>query len=182
MRHALLQDPAFFLFLLRIDQTLAAETRGAGCRCGGVLHSARYPRKPRGCPVQVREDYAWRFSFCCAQCDRRTTPVSVRFLGRRVYLAVVLALVSPPGGAAAQRSAQLLTIPVRTLARWRAWWSRDFLATPFWQSMRARFQAPAPCEGLPQSLLERFDAALPAQRLVLLLHFLTPLSTCPVSR
>lgn len=182
MCHALLQDPAFFLFLLRIDEAFAAETRSAGCRCGGVLHSARYPRKPRGCPVQVREDYAWRFSFCCAQCDQRTTPVSVRFLGRRVYLAVVLALVSPPGGATAQHLAKSLTVPVRTLARWRAWWNRDFLRTPFWQSMRARFQAPAPSARLPQSLLERFEAALPAQRLVLLLRFLTPLSTCVVSR
>lgn len=182
MCHALLQDPEFFLFLLRIDEALAAETRSAGCRCGGVLHSARYPRKPRGCPVQVREDYAWRFSFCCAQCDRRTTPASVRFLGRRVYLAVVLALFSPPGGATAQHLAKLLTIPVRTLERWRAWWSRDFLATPFWQSVRSRFVAPLVTTRLPQSLLERFDADTTAQRLVLLLRFLTPLSTRVVSR
>ena len=182
MCHAVLQDPAFFRFLLCIDETLAAETRAAGCRCGGVLHRARYPRKPRGCPVPVREDYSWRFSFCCARCDRRTTAAAVRFLGRRVYWAVVLALVSPPGSATVQHLAEGLTLPVRTLARWRTWWQRDFLRTPFWQSMRARFQAPAPSERLPQSLLERFDAALPAQRLILLLRFLAPLSTCAVSR
>ena len=182
MCHALLQDPAFFLFLLRIDEALAAETRSAGCRCGGVLHSARYPRKPRGCPVQVREDYSWRFSFCCARCDRRTTSASVRFLGRRVYLAVVLTQLSPPGGAAAQKLCNLLAVPVRTLKRWRSWWSRDFLRTPFWQSMRERFIPPIASAQLPQSLLERFDAALPTQRLVLLLRFLTPLSTCAVSR
>jgi hypothetical protein len=39
-----LQDPAFFLFLLRIDEEFANQTRAAGCACGGVLHSARYPR------------------------------------------------------------------------------------------------------------------------------------------
>ena len=182
MCHALLQDPEFFLFLLRIDDEFATQTRDAGCSCGGVLHSARYPRKPRGCPAQVREQYSWRLSFCCARCNQRATPASVRFLGRRVYLAVVLALVSPPGGAPAQQLAKLLTIPVRTLDRWRAWWSRDFLRTPFWQSMRARFVAPAPSERLPQSLLERFAADTPAQRLVRLLRFLAPLSTCAVSR
>jgi hypothetical protein len=96
--HAVLQDPDFFLFLLRIDEEFAAETRDAQCRhCGGVLHSARYPRKPRGCPAAVLEDYSWRFSFTCAQCDQRATPTSVRFLGRRVYLAVVLTQISAPG-------------------------------------------------------------------------------------
>jgi hypothetical protein len=146
-----------------------------------VLHSARYPRKPRGCPAQVREHYGWRFSFCCARCDRRATPASVRFLGRRVYLAVVLTLVSSTGGTTAQHLAQQLRVSVRTLDRWRAWWRRDFLRTPLWQSMRARFKAPVPSERLPQSLLERFDADTPAQRLVLLLRFLAPLSTCAVA-
>ncbi len=181
MCHALLQDPAFFFFLLRIDEEFAAKTRAVGCACGGVLHSARYPRKPRGCPAQVREHYGWRFSFCCARCDRRATPASVRFLGRRVYVAVVLTLVSPRGTTTARHLAQQLHVSVRTLNRWRAWWHRDFLHTPFWQSMRTRFKAPAPSEGLPQSLLERFDADTAAQRRVLLLRFISPLSTRAVS-
>ena len=181
MCHALLQDPAFSLFLLRIDEEFAAKTRAAGCGCGGVVHSARYPRKPRGCPVQVREEYSWRFSFCCARCDRRATPASVRFLGRRVYLAVVLTLVSPTGGATAQQLTKQLSISVRTLNRWHEWWHRDFLRTPLWQSMRARFKAPAPSEGLPQSLLERFDGDSARQQRVMLLHFLAPLSTRAMS-
>jgi hypothetical protein len=36
-----LQDPAFFLFLLRIDEEFANQTRAAGCACGEVLHSQR---------------------------------------------------------------------------------------------------------------------------------------------
>jgi len=179
--HALLQDPAFFFFLLRIDEEFASKTRAGGCSCGGVLHSARYPRKPRGCPAQVREHYGWRFSFCCARCDRRATPASVRFLGRRVYLGVVLTLVSSTGRGAQQHLAQQLRVSVHTLNRWREWWRRDFLRTPLWQSMRARFKAPAPSEGLPQSLLERFDADTDTQRRVLLLRFLAPLSTRAVS-
>lgn len=180
--HAVLCDPDFFLFLLRIDEEFAVEARNAGCHCGGALHSARYPRKPRGCPARVREEYSWRFSFCCARCDQRATPASVRFLGRRVYLAVVLTLVSPPGGHAAQSLAQLLTIPMRTLDRWRAWWSRDFPRTPFWQSMRARLVAPVPLDGLPERLLERFEADTATERMLLLLRFLAPLSRPAVIR
>lgn len=177
MCHALLQDPDFFLFLLRIDEELATETRGAGCACGGVLHSARYPRKPRGCPAQVREHYSWRFSFTCARCEQRATPASVRFLGRRVHLAVVLALVCPPGGATARQVCDLLAVSVRTLNRWRSWWSRDFLSTPFWQSVRGRFLPPIVPQRLPQSLLEHFDGGAMVDRLAQLLRFIAPLST-----
>ena len=54
MCHAVLQDPAFFHFLTRIDEEFAAATRLGGCRfCAGPLHVANYPRKPRGCPAAV---------------------------------------------------------------------------------------------------------------------------------
>lgn len=120
MCHALLQDPAFFRFLQRIDEEFAAETRRGRCRrCAGALHRADYPRKPRGCPAAVMEEYSSRFSFTCGRCEKRATPASVRFLGRRVYLAVVLMLVSPRGGAAGRALCELLTIPQRTLGRWR---------------------------------------------------------------
>lgn len=86
MCHALLQNPNFFSLLLQIDMDLAAATRSAGCpSCGGVLHQANYPRKPRACPKEVRADFESRFSFCCNECRKRTTSMSVRFLGRRVY-------------------------------------------------------------------------------------------------
>jgi hypothetical protein len=65
------------------------------------------------------EEYSSRFSFTCGRCEKRATPASVRFLGRRVYLAVVLMLVSPRGGAAGRALCELLTIPQRTLGRWR---------------------------------------------------------------
>ena len=89
MCHATLQDPKLYSLLLLIDEDLAAQAQSAGCSCGGALHSARYPRKPRGAPRELLEQYRSRLSFCCAACRRRTTPESVRYLGRRVYLAVV---------------------------------------------------------------------------------------------
>ncbi len=67
-----------------------------GCSCGGRLHSANYPRAPRGGPDHLPEEYRSRFSFCCDRdgCRKRMTPPSVRFLGRKVYLGAVVILVS----------------------------------------------------------------------------------------
>ncbi len=178
MCHAVLQDPAFFRFLIRIDEEFAATTRVGGCRfCTGPLHVADYPRKPRGCPAAVREAYARRSSFTCGRCDRRATSPSVRFAGRRVYLAVVLMLVSPPGSASAQALCGLVPVAPVTLKRWRTWWREGFVATAFWQSVRDRFLPPLAIGQLPRSLLERFDAAgSTGDRLTQALRFLAPLS------
>jgi len=173
-----LQDPAFFHFLTRIDEEFAAATRLGRCPgCQGPLHVADYPRKPRGCPAVVREDYSWRLSFTCGRCDARSTSPSVRFAGRRVYLAVVLMLASPPGGASGQTLCDLFSIPTRTLKRWRRWWREDFPRTSFWQSVRERLMPPVVIAQLPQSLLERFDASEPTDRLTQALRFMAPTST-----
>src|SRR4249920_3425051 len=87
---ALLADARFHEQLLVFDRDLAASARAARCRlCGGALHSGSYARKPRGGPAGLGQEYAERFSFCCAVdgCRKRTTPPSLRFLGRKVYLA-----------------------------------------------------------------------------------------------
>jgi hypothetical protein len=176
--HGVLQDPAFFHFLTRIDEEFASATRLGRCPgCAGPLHVADFPRKPRGCPAAVREDYSWRLSFTCGRCDGRATSPSVRFAGRRVYLAVVLMLASPPGSSSGQALCDRLSIPARTLKRWRTWWHKDFPLTPFWRSMRGRFLPPVVTEQLPHSLLERFDANERADRLAQLLRFIAPLST-----
>lgn len=180
MCHVVLQDPAFFRFLCRIDEELACATRLGRCPgCGGPLHVADYPRKPRGCPAALREEYSWRLSFTCGRCNARATPPSVRFAGRRVYLAVVLMLVSPPGSSSSQGLCELFSIPARTFKRWRRWWREDFPSTPFWQSVRERFMPPVETEQLPQGLLERFEAGAWANRLVQALRFMAPLSTTP---
>ena len=181
MCHALLHDPAFFRLLTRIDAEFAAKTRQSRCsECAGPLHSADFPRKPRGCPPSVREEYSWRLSFTCGWCDTRSTPVSVRFLGRRVYVAVMLMLISPPAGSAAGALAGLMTVPLRTVRRWRRWWQRDFQRTVFWLSVRERFAPPVAAEGLPQSLLARFQRSTGHERLIQLLRFISPLSTASV--
>lgn len=181
MCHATLQDPKLYCFLLLIDQDLAAQAQVAGCGCGGVLHSARYPRKPRGAPRSLLDQYRSRLSFCCAACRRRTTPQSVRYLGRRVYLAAVVLLVSAMrNGLTAtgeQRLAQSLLVPRRTLERWRVWWLEQFVRTSFWKGACARFVPPVPTAALPASLLARFRGEDLSHQLIQTLRFLSPLST-----
>ena len=66
MCHAFFNDSRFYQFLFRIDQDIAAEVQAGGCSCGGVLHSACYPRKPRGIRCALDESCESRLSFCCA--------------------------------------------------------------------------------------------------------------------
>ena len=182
MWHSFLSDSTFYDLLLRFDLDLAASARAAGCGCGGVLHSARYPRKPRGGPRGLGATYEKRLSFCCAEegCRRRTTPPSMRFLGRRVYLGAVVVLISAMhDGVRAKRAAQLhelVGVTPRTLKRWRRWWHESFVAGAFWKSLKGRFVPPVELDTLPASLLERFAGQAPAN-VLRLLHFLAPLTT-----
>jgi hypothetical protein len=161
---------------------LSATARAARCwRCGGALHSASYDRKPRGGPAGLGHEYAERFSFCCAVdgCRKRTTPASLRFLGRRVYLATVVTLISALMlGITPTRLARLSVVPGiyrRTLARWRAWWRSTFTDSPFAPIAMAAVAPPIDIAGLPVSLLERFAGDV-REQLVALLRFLGPLT------
>src|SRR5437867_3073691 len=163
--------------LLQFDRDLAATARAAGCSCGGVLHAADYPRKPRGGPEGLPGEYRWRLSLCCAQdgCRRRTTPPSMRFLGRRVYLAAVVVLATAmQGGITAKRAArlrELVGVSLRTLRRWRAWWRTTFVEGSFWKAAHGRFSPPVETGALPASLLERFAGEDERTRLIRTLAF-----------
>lgn len=183
MSHHPLLDASLFRLLLVADLEIAADARAAGCTCGGRLHSARYRRKPRGGPPrELREEYSWRESLCCARegCRRRMTPPSLRFLGRRVYLAAVVVLVSAlTGGVTAKRAAamrQWVGVSMRTLQRWRAWWLGNFPRTVFWKGARTRFAPPVQESTLPASLVERF-ALTSGDALQSCLRFLAPITT-----
>lgn len=189
MWHKLLSDASFFRLLLRFDEDLAARARTEGCPCGGVLHQARYPRKPRGLPEEIdrerRDDrgcpHGLRLSFCCDRegCRRRVTPASVRYLGRRVYLgAVVILVTAMRSGVSAGRAArlgELLGVGRRTLERWRGWWRETFVESRFWKHGRARFSPPVDAARIPAALLERFLGS-GAEALFALLRFLAPIT------
>lgn len=174
------EQPGFLQFLAAIDTDLASRARMQGCRfCGGALHSACYPRKPRG-GVVVATEATTRHSFCCDKCRRRTTPESVRFLGRRVYPGFVMVLLSAMKSGVTDtliNELQLhLGVARRTLQRWRHWWREIFVKTPFWDLGRGRFMPPIDHAALPMSLLDRFNGQDGQSQLVLCLRFLAPLS------
>ncbi len=172
---------------MALDQDLAREAQAAGCRaCGGRLHSALYPRKPRGGPDDLGPSYESRFSFCCARegCRRRTTPPSVRYLGRRVYLGAVIVLVTAMQAGLTpirtQRLQELIGVSIRTLKRWRTWWRTTFVATAFWRAAAGRFMPPVRVDVLPASLLDRFGVLDARAQLRGVLRFLSPLTTTSV--
>ncbi len=180
MYQTLLSDKRLWHLLFRIDEELADSARRAGCGCGGRLHSARYPRKPRG--GELGPDSDRRLSFCCdqANCRRRTTPPSVRFLGRKVYARAVVVVVSALEGqaTAAERNSLLaeLGISPRTFSRWHRWWREAFAQSPFWRAAQGRFHLPVPARELPRVLLERLRGTA-LDRLSAVLRFIAPLTT-----
>jgi len=182
MSEALLTDLRFHRLLWAFDQDLAALARAARCpRCGGVLHSARYTRKPRGLPAGLGAEDLQRFSFCCAVegCRKRTMPQSLRFFGRKVYTGTVMVLISALRHGATsmhrRRLQDLVGASRRTVTRWHRWWSETFVSTAFWQSVRGTLHAPVSTDALPASLLERFSGDL-ATQLLALLRFLGPIT------
>ncbi len=184
MCHDFINDSSFYHFLFQIDLDIASEVQVNPCQfCGGALHSARYPRKPRGPRHLLTDDYESRLSFCCAEegCRRRTTPPSVRFLGRKVYLGVIVILITALNhGLSPKRRQQLfdqLDINPQTFYRWLKWWREVFPMSRCWQSARGRFMPPVDTHQLPGALLGGFTGQGLKQRLCQLLQLLLPLST-----
>jgi hypothetical protein len=178
----LVRDARFHEFQLNIDRERAAAVRERGCEvCGSALHSAPFPRKPRGGPPDLGEEHDVRLSLCCAnrECRKRHTPPSLRFLGRKVYLGAVVVVVSAMRhGATPERMRklrELLGVSRRTVERWRIWWRETFAESPFWRIAAASFMPPVETGTLPASLLERFSGG-DEDRLVALLRFLGPIT------
>ena len=182
MYSTLLGDATFHNLLLACDRDLANQVRRRRCLlCRSPLHSANYPRKPRGRHCRLPPEHDWRFSLCCARhgCRKRKTPPSLRFLGRKVYLAVTFIVIGILREGATQtrmrRLTELIRVDRRTIKRWRGWWRESFTAMPFWQAARAAFMPPVDEARLPTAMLERFTGST-AERMLGLLHFLGPIT------
>jgi hypothetical protein len=183
MYHELLRTASFWSFLFTVDEQLAKEAREAGCACGGSLHRANYPRQPRGECADLPESYGHRLSFCCARdgCRKRTTPPSVRFLGRKVFLGAVVVLVAAMRhGASPQRVrelSELFGVDRRTVERWRTFWREHVPQTRFWKLARGRLPPNLVIAELPRALLETFIRRADSQKdWEYLLRFLLPIT------
>ena len=109
--------------------------------------------------------------------------MSVRFLGRKVYLGAVVVLASAlargPTKTSVTKLSALLGITRRTLARWCRWWSTTFATSRFWASLRGRFVPEVAGATMPASVLSRITATGDEPAVVALLHVLAPISTTP---
>jgi hypothetical protein len=172
----------FFEALFRIDEEVARQVVLQRCRwCGGgALHCGNFERKPRGALfAPAGEEFVIRFSFCCGRegCRKRTTPPSLRFLGRRVYLGAVVIVASIVGrtlGVVAE-SRRATGVPVRTTRRWLGWWQGPFISTEVFMTVCARLVGVA-VEELPASIFSQLPGSPPDQ-VRTMLELLSPLTT-----
>jgi len=143
---------SFLYYLYYFDQLIAEDVKSSGCQhCGSPLHNAHYSRKPRGIPrhCELVSLFSTRFSFCCSQreCRKRHTPASVRFLGRRVYVALIFMLVSSDISTAYQkenikpsRAEPAKPVSKQTQHRWLSWWGKTFKQSSKWRYLKGFYQ------------------------------------------
>jgi hypothetical protein len=182
--HKLLLHAKLYALLLKFDEDIAAEIRRRRChRCGGRLDQSHFARKPRVPSwVELPDGYDERFSYSCAVdgCRKRHTPPSARYLGRRIYLGVVVVLATAmQQGLAPWRLSRLreeLGVSRKTLERWRTWWAEAFAESAFWKAAKAAFAPPVTEADAPRALVDRFGGD-EVTRLAACLCFLAPLST-----
>jgi hypothetical protein len=172
----------FFEGLMAVDEAIVERAAEEPCRdCGGPLYRGDYPRKPRGGRLAgAAEVFARRFSLCCGRdgCRHRSTPPSVRFLGRRVYVGAVVIVATAVALTAITVGAALRAtgVPALTTRRWSRWWRGPFTTSGPFIELSARL-VPAPDrKRLPISLLERL-AGDRAATVATLLTWLAPLTT-----
>jgi hypothetical protein len=187
MSHARTLWLKFHADLFAADLAAAERIRSEGCsRCrSGRLCVANYPRKARGLDDEAEGQgrYDLRLSFCCSRdgCRRRTTPPSVRFLGRHVYVAVrVLLAVSASSGAAP--AAPATPPPARqTRRRWRSFWQERLLGSAvFIEMIASRMTSPLESAEMPDALLDRLRGDRPS-RVFAMLRLLAPWTTLSAS-
>lgn len=136
-----------------IDQKIADEFLRTGCcrhcKSKGLFRS-NYRRKPRGIhkelPEKIVNKYSFRFSFLCYKCRRRTTPPSVMFLGRKVYVAIGILWVTLKNEQGTLPRLEVLRTLLGqclsdiTIARWLDWWQSAVWESPFWKELRGQLQ------------------------------------------
>jgi hypothetical protein len=152
--------------LKEIDYKLALNVRGGGCPyCKGILDWACFPRKPRGIEDLENER---RISFCCRSCRKRVTPASVRFLWKKVYVLLAVAL---------EPERKMIGVCSRTVARWIKFWAKKLsIRSPF--CVRFRYLLPVDFAFSLQSMISSFIKNGEIQFLSMA-KFLRPLGCAP---
>ena len=135
--------------------------------CGGPLHYANYPRKPRGGPPDLDEVFEIRYSLCCGRdgCRRRVLPPSVRFWERRVYWAPVLLIVAAiRQGRNPDRTLEqlkgLFGTWRSTVNRWKHYFRELFPQSIEYRRLAGYLIPPIHSGQLPKALIGRFESTV----------------------
>ena len=161
MSHKFLLSTSFHKQLLALDLDIARDTQEKGCGyCAGKLHQAHYPRIGFGVGAKIALFYTLRFSFCCADCRRRTTAPSIRFFGSRRYVSSIFLFLCTLRLSPSERNCERLfrrfnlNVSLSTWKRWLAWWQQTFPQTQFWSIAKSRFSSPINVKALPCAILQ----------------------------
>jgi hypothetical protein len=168
---------SLWALLFEIDLEFRDQARSDGCKhCGGRLHQANFMRKPRGSTEDLESHHKLRFGLCCGDsgCRRRVLPPSSRFLGRRVYLGIIVVLVAAFRQGSNAKRVSILTgafgADRRTIERWCKWWREDFQQSPIWRILRGQILFAE--EPVPKRFILAFDAQESPSSQSLLMRFL----------
>jgi hypothetical protein len=162
MLSELLKKKSLFHRLYTIDKQSAKKYKEMPCpHCSGPLHFANYPRKPRGEPDGIPEEYFIRFSLCCGQegCRRRVIPPSCRFMDRKVYWhIVILIIISEYQNKEINifKLSKMFAVSRNTITRWIVFFQDTFSSSPQWQRIRGQVAASIKNNELPASLINHF--------------------------
>ncbi len=101
-----------------MDESVAKKVqKDFRCGCGGRLFRADFPRKVRGVDADTLEDT--RVSYRCETCRKRLTPISARYLWRKVYALLAVAMNFETSGFIPSSARQ-------TIQRWHKYWELVF--------------------------------------------------------
>jgi hypothetical protein len=168
--------------LFAFDTAIAEAVRAGGCpHCGARLHRASYPRKPRGVPAEHEEQFAVRLSLCCGRdgCRKRATPPSVRFLGPKVYVGIIVVIGSALMQlVVAAKDKLVASAPRRTVRRWLDEFWPSLPSTAAYQQVAGYLPVPVARSSAPLSWL---GETLDVERARQVLQLLCPLTTASFS-
>ena len=164
MSHIQLPDASFYLFLLSNDKDAALRVKAGCCSfCAGPLDNAPYQRKPRHTLDDLPDEFSTVFSLCCRQdgCRKRTTPPSLRFFGRRVYLLFILINACGNGGKSGEstlsKNARSWGVSRQALRSWYEFWRVKFSQSGFWLVNKGILPTCFEEMSIPDMLLKSFN-------------------------
>lgn len=178
-------DIAFSEALYQEDKKIAQRFYKQNCQydCSGIYYTSNYPRKPRGITPESEHHYNFRFSFCCSNCRLRFTPETVRFLGRKVYVALFIMMILSTNE---KLQNELIELPPQSIApitfkRWIVWWDLIVQKSPAWKKLVGLLSANIENIFLPLFIVDQFiqDTVDFNKSVLSMLEFISPISFPP---